>query len=120
MVGGKVLEEVEQDARQLFGSRKQQTVGAVADSLSEGRPVVESADRHAGTEEIRDFHRDVEAGRRAMEAETEVCAADHPWIILGLEPPGAQVHATGRQAGKPALKLNAPGAVAGNQDRQIG
>ena len=55
-----------------------------------------------------------------MEAETEVGAADHPWIILGLEPPGAQVHAAGRQTGKPALELHTPGAVASNEDGQIG
>src|SRR5215470_18016733 len=55
-----------------------------------------------------------------METETEVGAADHPWIILGLEPPGPQVHAAGRQSGKSALELHAPGAVARDEDRQVG
>ena len=36
---------------------------AVAHAFREARPVVEGADRNAGAEQIRDFHRDIEARR---------------------------------------------------------
>src|SRR5580765_4653301 len=55
-----------------------------------------------------------------MQAEPEVGAADHVGIVLGLEPPGAQVYPARRESCKPAHELDAPGAVAGNENRQVG
>src|SRR5437762_62269 len=55
-----------------------------------------------------------------MQAETEICTADDPRIVFGLEPSSAQLYAARRQPRKPALELRASRAVSRHQDHQIG
>jgi hypothetical protein len=54
-----------------------------------------------------------------VQAESEVGAADDVRIVVRLEPSGAQVHPSRRESCKPALELDAPGTVAGDENRQI-
>ena len=42
-----------------------------------------------------------------MQAQTEIGAADHARVILGLQPARAQMDAAGREAGKSPLELGA-------------
>src|SRR5436190_6522285 len=55
-----------------------------------------------------------------MQAEAEVRAADDARVVLGLEPPGAQLHAPRRQARKSPLELGAAAAVAGDENHEVG
>src|SRR6185295_14433658 len=54
-----------------------------------------------------------------MQAQPEIRAADDAWIILGLEPARAQVHAPRRQTGEPPLELRPPRAVSGDEDDDV-
>src|SRR5581483_8336894 len=65
------------------------------------------------------LHRDVEPGGRAMQAEAEVGAADHPRIVFRLEPSRAQLNPPRRQPRKPPFELGAPRTVTRNEDDEV-
>ena len=79
----------------------------MAHALGEARAVVERADRHAGAEQVRHLHRNVEPRRGSMQAQPEVRAADDARIVLGLEPARAQLDAPRGQTGEAPLELGA-------------
>src|SRR6185436_6900665 len=55
-----------------------------------------------------------------MEAKSEVGAPDDPRILFRLEPPRAKLHAARRQPGESTLELHTTGAVAGDENHQVG
>src|SRR6185503_13236870 len=119
LIGREGLEEIEQHVGELTAGREQQAIVAVAHALREARSIIERADRNAGAEQVGDLHRDVEPGRRAMQAQAEVGGADDQRVIIGLEKPGAELNATRRQSGEAALELGPARAVAGDEDHQL-
>src|SRR5688572_8474253 len=54
-----------------------------------------------------------------MQAQSQIGAADDPRIVLGFEPPCAQLNPARGQAGEPPFELRPPLAIAGDQDDQI-
>src|SRR2546423_9287799 len=119
LVGRVGLEQIEDHIGKLPGRGKQQTVVAVPDALGQTRAVVQRAYRHAGPEQIRHLHRDVQTRGGSMQAQPEVRATDDARIVLGLEPARAQLDAACWQASKTALELGAARTVAGDEDDQI-
>src|SRR5262249_56214199 len=91
-VGGEGREEIEEDVGELARRREQKAVVAVADALAEADAVVERAHRPPRPEKIGHLHRNVEAGRRAVETKPEVGAADDLRRILRLEPAPPQLN----------------------------
>ena len=89
-------------------------------ALRERRAVVERTHRHARAEQVGHLHRDIQTRRRTMEAEAQIGAADHSRIVFRLEPACAQVNTPRRQTGKPPFELDAPGAVTGDENDEIG
>src|SRR4051794_27808198 len=110
LVGGERFEQVEQDVSELRAVGKQQPVVAVAHAFGETGAVVERAHRHAGAEEVGDLHRDVEARRRAMEAQPEIRAAHHARIVFRFEEARAQLDAPRGQPRETTLELGPAGA----------
>src|SRR5581483_3809396 len=119
LIRRKRFEQIEQDVGELARVREQESVVAVADALGEARAVVERADRHAGAEQIRDLHRDVETGGRPVQAQPEVRAADDARVVFRLDPARAQLDAACRQAREATLELGAPLTVAADENHQI-
>src|SRR5260221_5631625 len=54
-----------------------------------------------------------------METQSEIGAADDAWIVFGLEPARAQMHAACRQAREAPLEFRSALAVAGHQNDQV-
>src|SRR4029077_7608907 len=55
-----------------------------------------------------------------METQAQICAPDDPRILFGLQPPRAKLYAACRQPGDSALELPPAGAIAGDENHQVG
>src|SRR5262249_51421897 len=104
----------------LAGGGEQQAVVTVADALGQAGAVIEGTDRNARAEEVRDFDRDVEAGRGPVQAEPEVGASDHARSLFGVEPARPRVRAPRGKPCKSALERGAGSALPGDKDDERG
>ena len=88
--------------------------------LGQHRTIVERAHRHAGAAEIGELHRQIEAGRRLVQAQPGIRHPDERGVVGGLEPHGAYGEAFEVSPRYPPLEVGSHVAAAGQQHREVG